>query len=95
MNMSELTDAVHGEIGEAAKLSKKQVAETVASTIAVITAALSKGEKVGLTGFGTFDVRETPAKKGKNPSTGQVIDIPAGKRASFKVGKGLKDAIKA
>ena len=54
---------------------------------------MAKGDKVALVGFGNFEVRERAARKGKNPQTGAIIDIPAATVPTFKVGKALKDAI--
>ena len=59
-----------------------------------ITAALAKGEKVQILGFGTFEVRARAARKGRNPQTGKAIKIPATKVPAFKPGKALKEAVK-
>lgn len=56
--------------------------------------SLSKGEKVQIIGFGNFEVRERSARKGRNPQTGEEIEIPASKVPAFKAGKALKDAVK-
>ena len=55
---------------------------------------MKKSEKVQLIGFGNFEVRERSARKGRNPQTGEQIDIPASKVPAFKAGKALKDAVK-
>ena len=55
---------------------------------------LAQGEKVVLTGFGTFEVRHRVARKGRDPRTGQEIQIPAQRTPAFRAGKGLKDAVK-
>ncbi|OIS65855.1 DNA-binding protein, partial [Bacillus subtilis] len=60
-----------------------------------ISEALKSGEKVSIPGFGTFEVRERAARKGRNPQTGEEIDIPATKAPAFKPAKALKDAVKA
>lgn len=95
MNVAELNEAVFATVGEKSKLNKRQVADTTTAVFEAIGAALKQGEKVAVSGFGIFEVRDTAAKKGKNPSTGAEIDIPAGRKAAFKVSKALKDAIKA
>ena len=60
----------------------------------VVKDALVNGDKVALTGFGTFEVAERAARKGRNPKTGEEILIPASKAPKFKAGKALKDAVK-
>ena len=61
---------------------------------AAIAEAVKAGDKVALVGFGTFETKKRAARKGKNPQTGAIIDIPAATVPAFKVGKGLKDAVK-
>ncbi len=73
--------------------SQVDTAKTVNAVLEAITAALKAGEKVTLTGFGTFEVRKTAARTGVNPSTRQKIQIPAGKRATFSAGSLLKAAV--
>jgi nucleoid DNA-binding protein len=68
--------------------------EALATVLEEITKALSKGEDVTLTGFGTFKVGARAAREGRNPKTGEKIKIPAMKTPKFKAGKGLKDAVK-
>lgn len=89
MNKVELVTAV----AEKAQLSKKDAERAVDAVVESIQDALSKGDKVGLVGFGTFEVRERAARKGRNPQTGQEIDIAATKVPVFKAGKGFKDSI--
>lgn len=89
MNKAELVTAV----AEKAQLSKKDAERAVDAVVESIQDALSKGDKVGLVGFGTFEVRERAARKGRNPQTGQEIDIAATKVPVFKAGKGFKDSI--
>ena len=60
---------------------------------AAVTNALKSGDKVTLVGFGTFEVRERPARNGRNPQTGAEITIPASKLPAFKAGKALKDSV--
>lgn len=89
MNKTELVEAVVAKTG----ISKKDADAAVKATFEAITEAMAKGDKVALVGFGNFEVRERAARKGKNPSNGQVIDIPACKAPAFKPGKALKDAV--
>ena len=90
MNKTELIAAAAAE----ANVSKKDAAAVIDAAIAAVTAALKKGEKVQLIGFGTFEVRERDARKGKNPKTGEVIEIAATKVPAFKAGAALKNAVK-
>lgn len=73
--------------------TQAESAKIINSAIDSIVAALKSGEKVTLTGFGTFEVRKTAARTGTNPSTGAKIQIPAGKRAAFSAGAVLKSAV--
>ncbi len=75
-------------------ITKKDASEALATVLEEITKALSKGEDVTLTGFGTFKVSTRAAREGRNPKTGEKIKIPAMKTPKFKAGKGLKDAVK-
>jgi len=75
-------------------ITKKDASEALATVLGEITKALSKGEDVTLTGFGTFKVGARAAREGRNPKTGEKIKIPAMKTPKFKAGKGLKDAVK-
>ena len=81
------------KIAEEAALSKKDAEKALNATIASITGALKKGDKVQLVGFGTFDVKERAARQGRNPATGKAMTIPASKHIAFTVGKTLKDEI--
>ena len=90
MNKTELVSVV----SEKTEFSKKESAQIVDALFASIEEALAKGEKVQLIGFGTFEVRERAARKGRNPQTGAEIKIPASKVPAFKPGKALKDAVK-
>lgn len=90
MNKTELVSVV----SEKTEFSKKESAQIVDALFASIEEALAKGEKVQLIGFGTFEVRERAARKGRNPQTGVEIEIPASKVPAFKPGKALKDAVK-
>ena len=74
--------------------NKQDLIAKVDAVFAAVTEYLSKGEKVQLIGFGTFEVRERAARKGRNPQTGKEIKIAASKVPAFKAGKALKDAVK-
>ncbi|WP_342753264.1 non-specific DNA-binding protein Hbs [Shouchella clausii] len=89
MNKTELINAV----AEASELSKKDATKAVDSVFDTILDALKNGEKIQLIGFGNFEVRERSARKGRNPQTGEEIEIPATKNPAFKPGKQLKDAV--
>lgn len=90
MNKTELVNAV----AESTELTKKDAGKAVEAVFDTIQAALAKGEKVQLIGFGNFEVRERAARKGRNPQTGEEIDIAASKLPAFKPGKALKDSVK-
>ncbi len=90
MNKSELI----AKIAEKAELSKKDAEKALNAFVDGVTEALVAGDKVVLVGFGSFETKKRAARKGKNPQTGAVIDIPATTVPSFKVGKALKDAVK-
>ena len=79
------------KIAEKSGLSKKQAELALGAFIDSVTEALKEGDKVQLMGFGTFEVKERAARTGRNPSTGETIEIPASKTPSFKAGKGLRD----
>lgn len=80
---------------KAAKMeTKKQAQEAVNAVFETITKALSRGEEVGVTGFGAFKVAKTKARMGINPKTGEKIQIAAGTKPKFRAGKELKDAVK-
>ncbi len=89
MNKSELIDA----IAAGANLSKADAKRAIDATTSAITTALSSGDNVQLTGFGSFLVRDRAARVGRNPKTGEVIQIKASKVPAFKAGKSLKDAV--
>lgn len=90
MNRVELV----ASIAEKSGITKKDAEAVLSATIESIAGALKKGDKVQLVGFGTFEVRARAARKGRNPSTGKEITIPAAKIPAFKAGKALKDAVK-
>ena len=89
MNKKELV----AEVAAKTELSKKQAEAAVDSMLDAVTDALKKDEKVQLVGFGTFEVSERAARDGRNPRTGETIEIAAVKAPKFKAGKALKDAI--
>lgn len=89
MNKTELIAAIAGT----AEISKKDAEKAVNAFIGEVTAALKKGEKVSLVGFGTFEVKSRPARTGRNPRTKEVIEIPASKAPVFKAGKPFKESI--
>jgi DNA-binding protein HU-beta len=89
MNKSELVDAV----ASATNGTKGDAQASVDAVIDAITGALQRGEKVSLTGFGTFEVRDRAARTARNPQTGETIQVRASKAPAFKAGKGLKDAV--
>lgn len=80
----------------AAKLntSKTQAEDLVKAFLETVEEQLAKGEKIQLTGFGTFEVVERAAREGRNPKTGEAISIPETKSPKFKPGKSLKDLVK-
>lgn len=89
MNKTELINAV----AESAELSKKDAENAVKAVLQNIEDTLAKGEKVQLIGFGNFEVRERSARKGRNPQTGEEMEIAATKQPAFKPGKALKDSV--
>lgn len=86
------TDLV-AQVAEKVTLKKKDVEKAVNAVFASIQEALAKGEKAQFIGFGTFEVKQRKARKGRNPQTGKVIEIPAAKVPVFKAGKALKDNV--
>ncbi len=89
MNKSDLIAAIAAKTGD----TKKNAEATVNAFVDVVTAALVKGDKVQLVGFGSFEVRKRAARKGRNPQTKEEIKIPASKAPVFKAGKALKDLV--
>ena len=89
MNKSELIDAV----ATAADLTKADAGRAIDATVAAITDTLSKGDSLSLIGFGTFSISHRAARAGRNPRTGETIQIKAAKLPKFKAGKALKDAV--
>jgi DNA-binding protein HU-beta len=89
MNKSDLVDA----IADSAGLSKADAGRALDAVVDTVTAALKGGDAVSLVGFGTFSVRDRAARTGRNPRTGETIQIKASKNPAFKAGKALKDAV--
>lgn len=82
------------KVSEVTDLPKKDATRAVDAVFHVISESLQNGDKVQLVGFGNFEVRERSARKGRNPQTGEEIEIAASKVPAFKPGKALKDSIK-
>ena len=89
MNKTELVAVVAEKSG----ITKKDAERVVSATFETITAQLMKGEKVQISGFGVFEVKEREARVGRNPRTKEAIEIPASKAPAFKASKALKDTI--
>ena len=89
MNKAEFVAAIAEEAG----LTKKDADAAVKAFTEVVTEELKKGEKIQLTGFGTFEVSERAARSGRNPRTGETMKMKASKAPKFKAGKALKDAV--
>lgn len=89
MNKAELIEAM----ADAADISKAAAGRALDGMVDAITDAMKKGDQVSLIGFGTFTLRERAARTGRNPQTGETINIKASKTPAFKAGKALKDAV--
>ena len=89
MNKADLIEVVSGDAG----ISKAEATRAVEALIAAITGALKSGNQVSLVGFGTFTVKKRAARTGRNPRTGEEIQIKASKVPGFRAGKALKDAV--
>ena len=89
MNKTQLIEAVAAK----ADIKKKDAEAAVNALTDVIAEALKAGDKVQLVGFGTFEVKERAARTGRNPHTGEAIEIAASKYAAFSAGKALKDKL--
>ena len=87
MHKTELVAAM----AEQTNLSKKDAEAALKAFVDVVSEELKKGEKVQLVGFGTFEVSERAAREGRNPQTGETMEIKASKTPKFKAGKALKD----
>ena len=89
MNKSEFVEA----IADAADFTKADAAKAVDALVEVVTNTLKAGDQITLVGFGSFQVKTREARTGRNPRTGEAIQIKASKIPSFKAGKALKDAV--
>ena len=89
MNKSQLA----GEVAKKTKLSKAKAWEVVSATFESIRGSLKKGQKVSLVGFGNFSVKQRKARQGRNPKTGETIQIKARKVPAFAAGSELKSAV--
>lgn len=90
MNKNQVVDNIAGKTG----LTKKDVENVVNGLIDEVTEALKKNEKVQFVGFGTFETRERSSRTGRNPQTGESINIPASTVPAFRAGNKLKEAVK-
>ncbi len=89
LNKADLVSSVADRAG----MSKKDAERAVNAMVEAIEEALTKGDKVSLVGFGTFEVRERAARIGRNPRTGDTLEIAGGKVPAFKAGKALKESV--
>ncbi|WP_182523948.1 HU family DNA-binding protein [Nocardioides dongkuii] len=89
MNKTELRDAIAKEAG----LTNAEADRALDATLSAITQAVASGDKVSLTGFGTFEARERSARTGRNPQTGAEIQIAASTAPAFKAGSAFKQAV--
>ncbi|MAX34053.1 MULTISPECIES: nucleoid-associated protein HU-beta [Halomonadaceae] len=89
MNKSELIEA----IAASADIPKAAASRALDAMVDSVTESLKQGDSVSLVGFGTFSIKERAARTGRNPQTGQPIEISAAKVPSFKAGKALKDSV--
>ena len=90
MNKAELIEEVAGKVG----LTKKDANNVVDAITSAITDSLARNERVALVGFGTFQVMKRKARGGRNPQTGEEIQIPAKKVPKFRAGKSLREKVK-
>ena len=89
MNKAELIDSIAGKSG----LSKADAAKALDAVVESVTEGLSNGDRIALVGFGSWSVEQRGARTGRNPRTGDAIQIPAKKVVKFKAGAGLSDAV--
>jgi DNA-binding protein HU-beta len=89
MNQGDLADAV----AEATRVKKAEAVRVVEAVLDAIRDGLKRGEKVGISGFGVFETARREARQGRNPRTGEAVEIAASTTIKFKPGKGLKDAL--
>ena len=91
-NKMKKTDLI-AAVAEQSGLSKKDAEKALSATLDTIVNAVAEGDKIQLTGFGTFEQRQRNARTGCDPRTGNTIEIPASKVPAFKAGKAFKDAV--
>lgn len=89
MNKAELISAA----AEKAGLSKKDTEKALSAILDTVSETMAAGDKVSLVGFGVFDIKDRPARTGRNPRTKEAIEIPAARLPVFKPGKALKDKV--
>lgn len=89
MNKAELISAA----AEKAGLSKKDTEKALSAILDTVAESMAAGDKVSLVGFGVFDIKDRPARTGRNPRTKEAIEIPAARLPVFKPGKALKDKV--
>ena len=89
MNKLQLTDAVAAKAG----ITKKEAAAAVNAVLDVVAEALAAGDDVKITGFGGFEVKERAARTGRNPKTGEAVEIEASKYVAFSAGSALKEKV--
>lgn len=82
------------KLAQATGKTKKDTIATVNALLNIIEETLVAGEEVAITGYVTFSVKDTPERTARNPKTGEVVNVPAGKKVTVKAGKILKDAVK-
>lgn len=91
INKADLVNKIHEE----ASITKSQAKIALDSILSIITSELKKGGKVNIIGFGLFEVRQREARMGRNPQTGETIEIAASRAPAFKPGKNLKEELKS
>ncbi len=84
---------IAAHVADRTKVSKGDAEAAVNAVLGVITDGLARGESVSIPGFGTFSVKDRPARQGRNPRTGEAISIAASAVPAFKAGRGLRDAV--
>jgi DNA-binding protein HU-beta len=94
MNKSDLVDALAGDTGMTKADASRAIDSLFGPDDGIIAKNLKKGDRVQITGFGTFEAKKRKARTGRNPRTGETIKIAATKTPSFRAGKGLKEGIK-
>ncbi len=90
MNKADLVEKVAGQVG----LTKRASNEAIDAITSIVSDGLARGDKVTLVGFGTFHVMERKARRGRNPQTGQTIQIPAKRVPKFRPGKDLRESVR-